>query len=121
MTPWSGVAYGPPPNVWWSTPPLIGPPSLGSQFAPSSSVDAARLVVPESCELYQRFVCWSMKPIGSSETADAVGKLTSLQLGTAGETLSSHVTRNAWRPAWNIVLPVFRSAPIDGSPALAPR
>src|SRR3954447_3274751 len=117
----NGAAKGPPPKVWWSTPPLSGPPSLGSHVAPSSSVDAARLVVPESCELNQRPVRWSIQPIGSSDAADAVGKLTSVQVERAGETLSSHVTRSACRPAWNIVLPLFQFAPIDGSPASPPR
>ena len=62
-----------------------------------------------------------MKPIGSSDAVAAVGKLTSAQAALPGETLSSHVTRSACRPAWNMVLPVFRSAPIDGSPESAPR
>jgi hypothetical protein len=77
--------------------------------------------VPESCELNQRPVFESRKPIGSSEARDAVRKLTSVQLGFAGEMLSSHETRSACRPAWNIVFPLFQFAPIDGSPASPPR
>src|SRR4051812_46281261 len=116
----SGAAYGPPPNVWWSTPPLSGPPSLGSQVAPSSSVDAARLVVPESCELNQRPDRESSQPIGSSDATDVCGKLTSVHVERAGDTLSSHETRSVCRPAWNIELPLFQLAPIDGSPESPP-
>src|SRR5207244_4566077 len=106
---------------WVSTPPLPGPPSLGVQLAPSSSVSAARLVVPESCELNQRPVVWSMKPIGSSEAADDVGKLTSFHAEVGGETESSNVTRSACSPAWNMTLPLLKLAPSDGSPASPPR
>src|SRR5436305_3709608 len=98
-------------------PPFSGPPSLGSQFAPSSSVDAARLVVPESWELNHRPVRWSIQPIGSSEATDVCGKLTSVHEDRAGETESSQPTRSVCSPAWYIVLPVFQFAPSDGSPA----
>src|SRR2546425_21158 len=58
------------PTVWWSTPPFNGPPSLGVQFAPSSSVNAERLVVPESCDVNHRPVRWSITPIGSGRGKD---------------------------------------------------
>src|SRR5436305_10084440 len=102
-------------------PPFSGPPSLGSQVLPSSSVDAARLVVPESWELNHRPVRWSIHPIGSSDATDVWGKLTSVHAERAGETLSSQPTRSVCRPAWNIVLPLFQFAPIEGSPASPPR
>src|SRR3954447_15878086 len=117
----SGAAYGPPPNVWWSTPPFSGPPSLGSQFAPSSSVHAARVVRPPRRELNQRPPRESSRAIGSREAADAVRKLTSVHADRAGETPSSQFTRSACSPAWNIVFPLFQFAPIDGSPASPPR
>src|SRR5437764_14695468 len=47
-------------------------------------------------------------------------KLTSVQLDFAGDTLASHETRSVCRPAWNIELPLFQFAPIDGSPASPP-
>jgi hypothetical protein len=83
-------------------------------------VDAVRLVVPESCEENQRFVWWSMNPIGSSDTLEEVGKLTSFQVAAAGETLSSKVARRASRPAWYIARPDLQLTPIDGSPASLP-
>jgi hypothetical protein len=79
-----------------------------------------RLVVPESCDENQRFVWWSMKPIGSSDTVEEVGKLTSFHVAVAGETLSSNVARSASRPAWYIARPSLQLTPIDGSPASFP-
>ena len=76
--------------------------------------------MPESCEENQRFVRWSMKPIGSSDAADEVGKLTSFHVAVPGEVVSSNVVCRASSPAWYITLPVFMSPPSDGSPAPVP-
>src|SRR5712692_4926428 len=108
------------PSVWWSTPPFSGPPSLGVQFEPSSSVSAARLVVPESCDENQRPVLWSVTPIGSSDASELVRKLTSFHDERGGDVASSKPTRSACSPAWNMVFPLFQSAPMDGSPASPP-
>ena len=77
--------------------------------------------MPDSWELNQRFVRWSMNPIGSSDATDVSGKLTSVQLALAGETESSKDARSVCNPDWNMTFPVFRSAPSDGSPASPPR
>src|SRR3954447_2358433 len=100
------------------------PPWLGCHVSPSSSLNDIRLVVPDSCEVKIRFACepvlGSQKRIGSSVAAD-VGAVLSSHVGRAGDEQSSKLTRYVLTLDWKKTLPVFRSTPIEGSPALLPR
>src|SRR5215212_1451324 len=100
-------------------------PWLTVQFAPSSSVNDIKLVLPSSCETNVRLVrsgpvSLSVKRIGSEVTREVFAALTSSQVAGAGDAVSSHLIRRVSKDAINIAAPEFQFTPIVGSPAELP-
>src|SRR4051812_48088312 len=87
--------------------------------APSSSLKAMRLQSAESCETKVRPLAWSVHRIGSSVVTDVSVEPTLVHVALPFALLNPE-TRSVSSPAWNMTLPVFQSAPIDGSPESRP-
>src|SRR5215211_1743129 len=100
-------------------------PWLMLQFAPSSSVNDIRLVLPSNWETNVRLVRFepaslSVKRIGSDVTTEVLAALTSSHVADAGDAVSSHFTRRVCNEAINIALPDCQFTPMVGSPAELP-
>jgi hypothetical protein len=102
--------------VWWSTPAGTPQPTAGVKLAPSLSLNEDKLHTPANSETKVRPVVESVKRIGSSVATEVIG-LTFTQVAVGG-LVGLIVTWSVSRTAWNRILPVFQSAPIEGSPAL---
>jgi hypothetical protein len=102
---------------------VIELPWLGIQRSPSLSENAPSLrpVRSRSIPSHVRPVLGSVKRIGSESSCEVAEDLFSQSDFANDGHDRSKPTRRVCTSDWNMNLPVFQSAPIDGSPALRPR